>query len=176
MNAPEIDKTEYLDVVDSNDKVLYQEKRVIIDEKKLLHRSVLCFIINSKKELFVHQRTFTKRVFPGYFDVTVGGAVGIGESYYDAIKRELLEEVELFGKIIRFLFDFRYDGEQCKFIGKIFLVKHDGKMKLQKEEIIDGRFMSIAEIEQMIAKGKKFCPDGLEVFEKLKIMIKENKL
>ncbi|HIH42399.1 TPA: hypothetical protein HA246_02025 [Candidatus Woesearchaeota archaeon] len=109
MDAPEIDKTEYLDVVDNNDKVLYQEKRTVIDEKKLLHRSVLCFVMNSNKKIFVH-------------------------------------------------------------------VKHDGKMKLQKEEIIDGRFMSIAEIDAMIAKGEKFCPDELQIFEKFKMMIKEGKV
>ena len=38
------------------------------------------------------------------------------------------------------------------------------------------RFMSIAEIDAMIAKGEKFCPDELQIFEKFKMMIKEGKV
>ncbi|MET9343208.1 NUDIX domain-containing protein [Nonomuraea sp. NPDC003804] len=43
--------------------------------------------------------------FPGHYDVMVGGAVGVGESYEDAAARELVEELGA-GVPVRFLFTF----------------------------------------------------------------------
>ncbi len=167
---------EIFDIVDKNDKVLYQERRSEVIAKKLRHRSIQCFIMNSQKELFVHQRTFSKQLYPGYYDICVSGGVKTGENYYECVKREILEEVGLFGKMIRFLFDLEYNSPELNYIGKIYLVKHDGKMKLQKEEIIDGKFMKIEEIDAMIAQGEKFCPDSIITFERFKKLMKEGKV
>ncbi|MGP3920884.1 NUDIX domain-containing protein [Nonomuraea sp. 10N515B] len=43
--------------------------------------------------------------FPGYYDVMVGGAVGVGESYEEAAVRELAEELGV-RVPVRFLFKF----------------------------------------------------------------------
>lgn len=51
------------------------------------------------------RRSETHSRFPGYYDVMVGGAVDVGESYEEAAARELSEELGV-RVPVRFMFKF----------------------------------------------------------------------
>jgi 8-oxo-dGTP pyrophosphatase MutT (NUDIX family) len=48
-----------------------------------------------QEEIFVHQRSHTKRVFPSMYDMFVGGVSGAGEDSDTSASRELAEELNI---------------------------------------------------------------------------------
>ena len=72
---------EFVDIVDDSDCVVGQALRSDVRRKNLRHRSVYILVFNSSGQLFAHRRTLTKDVFPGYWDVAVGGVLTAGEEF-----------------------------------------------------------------------------------------------
>ena len=92
MNA---DHDELLDVVDADDKVIGQQFRSEVYRLGLLCRVVNVFLENSQGQLWIPRRTTHKRTFPLCLDMSMGGHVESGESYEEALTRELSEELRM---------------------------------------------------------------------------------
>ena len=86
---------EFFDIVDENDNVIDKASREECHEKSLIHRSVMFFVFNEKGKVLVTKRTKNKDFFPGFWSIVMGGHVGSGESYEEAVAREVEEEVGL---------------------------------------------------------------------------------
>lgn len=89
--------TEILDLVDENDNVVKTLPRDEIYAQNLQEqyyvRSVDVFIRNAFGRLWIPVRNDDKRIAPGGFDIGVGGHVEHGETYDEAFRKEILEEV-----------------------------------------------------------------------------------
>ena len=157
--------SELVDIVDERDRVVGRTTRAEMRIRRLLHRAVYVLVLDSTRRIFVHQRTATKDVYPGRWDVTIGGVVAAGETYPAAAERELGEELGLTGATLAPLGPVHYEDEATRVYGAAFLVVHDGPVVLQVEEIVEGRFMSLAEAERLVAGGQ-CCPDGVAVFRR----------
>lgn len=59
------------------------------------HATVHIWLYTSDKKILLQQRAFTKKVFPGIWDISVAGHIAAGESILDAAKREVFEELGL---------------------------------------------------------------------------------
>lgn len=156
---------ELVDVVDEQDRVVGRVTRAEMRRRNLLHRAVYLLIRNSRGDFFVHRRTTTKDVYPGYWDVTVGGVVAAGESYDEAARREVAEEVGIRDAAPQRLFDVRFADASTRLVGRAFLVRHDGAVTLQTEEVAWGAFVPRAEAERVM-RDEPCCPDGLEVLRR----------
>jgi isopentenyldiphosphate isomerase len=156
---------EIVDVVDTHDRVLRQATRAEMRRNNLLHRAVYLVVRNSVGDFFVHRRTTTKDVYPGHWDVTVGGVVGAGEDYDLAARRELAEEIGIVGAPITPLFEVRYEDASTQLIGRAYLARSDGPVTLQAEEVAWGAFLSHAETERIL-REEPCCPDGVQVFRR----------
>ncbi len=86
---------ELLDVVDVHDHVVGQLPRSEVYRQTLLCRVVNVFLQNAQGQLWIPRRTAHKRHFPLGLDMSMGGHVESGESYEDALARELLEELRI---------------------------------------------------------------------------------
>ncbi len=154
---------EYLDLVDLENRILGQELRSRVRAENLLHRGVGILCWNSKNQLYVHQRTATKDVFPSMYDMMVGGAVEAGEDYAVAAAREVSEELGI-RSTPSFILEHLYQGPQNRSFVQLFEVVWDGPIVWQESEICWGDWMDFERVLDWIEKVP-VVPDGLEVFQ-----------
>lgn len=155
---------ELVDVVDEDDHVIEVVTRRELRARNLLHRCTYVFVVNPAGELYVHKRTDTKDVYPGFYDVVAGGVNASGESFDECAARELEEELGVTATpAFRFLH--RYEGPSGRVIGAAYDITWEGGIRHQLSEVVWGAFLPLEELDAMIAR-ESFCPDGLEVFER----------
>lgn len=82
--------TEIVDVVDEKNSVIGSASVAEAHEKRLLHRVAGVFVFDSDGLLYLQTGNKYDKL-----DLPVGGHVQQGESYEDAAKREMLEEIGL---------------------------------------------------------------------------------
>lgn len=151
-------------LADDEDRVIGAAPRTEIRGLNLLHRGVAIIVRNSAGEIYVHRRTETKDVFPGMYDMVVGGMVTEGESYEEAARRELAEELGIEEVEPTFLLKHRYLGDKNNAWISLYEVVWPGPIRHQEEEISWGAYLTE---EEIVAKLNdwQFAPDHLEVFE-----------
>jgi isopentenyl-diphosphate Delta-isomerase len=87
------DPEEWFDVVDASDRVIGREQRAIVHARGLLHRAVHCFVHDASGALLLQLRSAHKDRFPSRWSTSVSGHVDSGETYDEALHRELAEEL-----------------------------------------------------------------------------------
>jgi 8-oxo-dGTP pyrophosphatase MutT (NUDIX family) len=122
-------------------------------------------VFNSKGELYVQKRTPVKDIYPGYYDVVVGGVVMAGESYDESASRELNEEMGIQGVSLTHLFDFYHQDAGNRVWGGAYSCVYDGEVVLQEEEVESGGFYSLKTILAASRHGS-YTPDGLYVLRR----------
>ena len=154
---------ELVDVVDEHGRVLSRARRAEVRRLNLRHRSAYVLVFNSERKLFIHRRTLTKDIYPGYWDVAIGGVLLSGEDYGAAAVRELSEELGLVVAALEPLFPFRFEDDQNRVLGHVYRCHSDGPFVLQTSEILEGHWMEMEDVAVRLAE-ESFCPDGAEVF------------
>lgn len=168
---------EFFDVL--NEKGHYtnlQEKRNKCHEKGLWHKAVAIFVINSKEEVLLQKRSPNKKMWPNMWDVTAGGHVLAGEFGFQAVIRELKEElgIELNKNDITFIgsaISSNIKGDMTdNHFNEYYIVKKDineSTLKLQEDEVTEVKWVSKDEIIKRIKNGfngitdKQGCWDAL---------------
>ncbi|MEU2561075.1 NUDIX domain-containing protein [Streptomyces longispororuber] len=84
---------ELVERVDAQDRVLGVVRRWDAVREGWLHRVALVVCRDGQGRFLVHRRAEQLTRFPGHYELGVGGAAGVGESYEDAAVRELREEL-----------------------------------------------------------------------------------
>lgn len=153
--------SELVDVVDADDRVVARATRAEVRTRKLRHRATYILLFNASGQLFVHQRSATKDVYPSYYDVAVGGVVGAGESYDEGARRELAEEVGISSVAPRPILKFQYEDADNRVNGRVYSCSYDGALTLQADEIIAGEWLDLDVVIERI-RHAQFCPDGVE--------------
>lgn len=153
---------EWVDIVDSGGQVIRAVPRSVMRQQRLPHRAVYVLVFDSTGQLLIHQRTATKDVYPGYWDLCVGGVPQAGESFDEAALRETAEEIGITAAPTP-LFHLRYQDEQTDVFGAVYRLHHDGPFRFQVEEIVQGEFVPVDELPRLIQE-RPFCPDGLFVW------------
>lgn len=147
-------------IVDEEDNVINSVPRSKMRAENLRHRVVRIFLFNAKGEIFIHQRTFDKDIYPGHFDTTITGTVASG-TYEENAVRELEEEAGIKKQKLEFLFKYRSEDT----FTSAYRCVYDGPLKLQKEEIIHGGFIPFDKVKELMNR-EKFHPDGVVAFKK----------
>lgn len=147
------DQNELFTLVDEKDNELGTITRSEAHNgTRKIHRSTAILVYNSKGELFMHQRSLTKDVAPGYWTISAGGHVTYGATYVKTARREIFEELGILVQLTFFRKILVYSENETE-IDSVFKAIHDGPFKLNQNEIADGRFFSLNEIEKQIMSG-----------------------
>jgi isopentenyldiphosphate isomerase len=151
--------------VDHNDELLGSLPRAQLRERGLIGRGTYILLFNSAGEMCVHRRTLSKAIYPGYWDVAAGGMVQVDETYAESAARELEEELGVGGVTLTAHEQFFFDQPGNRIWCAVFSAVWDGPLKLQPEEVIEARFITVEEVLRETLE-KPYCPDSLAALKR----------
>ncbi len=153
---------ELVDIVTDDDRVIATVTRGAMRANRLQHRAVFIAVVSSAGRLLVHRRSDAKDVWPGWWDIAVGGVVASGESYDDAATRELAEEIGVRDVVPDLLGSARYADDQVALVCHCYRVRHDGPFTFDDGEVVEARWASQPELGKLL-REQRFLPDSLAV-------------
>ncbi len=110
------------------------------------HRAVFIAVLSSANELLVHRRALTKDIWPGWWDVAVGGVMAPGESAENAANRELQEELGISNVPLTPLGTGAYDDSDVRLLSASYLCRHDGPFTFSDGEVIESAWVPLSEV------------------------------
>lgn len=147
---------EYFDVLNEHGEFTGRvENREVCHEQGLWHRAIYGFIFNKNGDVLLQKRSANKKLWPNLWDITAGGHVLAGEFGYQALIREMREELglDISKTEIMYLVGSTSTNIQKNIINNHFnecyIVNKDvdiSKIKLQEDEVSDIRWFTRQEI------------------------------
>jgi 8-oxo-dGTP pyrophosphatase MutT (NUDIX family) len=150
--------SELVDIVDTDDVVLRTVPRRQMRAERLRHRAVFIAVVHPVDgRLLIHQRSERKDLWPGWWDIAVGGVVTAGEGYGVAARRELFEEIGI-DATPRPLGGGVYEDDDVALIGRCYRTDHAGPFTFN-----DGEVVRVEWIDPTLvgADPRRFLPDSL---------------
>ncbi|WP_405450043.1 NUDIX hydrolase [Streptomyces erythrochromogenes] len=156
---------ELVERVDDQDRVLgvVVSRRQAIQEG-WLHRVAATVCRDERGRILVHRRSEQLSRFPGLYEIVVGGAVNVGESYEGAASRELAEELGIH-VLPRLLFTFlNRSGLSPHWLGVHEAVVPDAVVP-DPDEVAWHSWLSEPELRSALLEWR-FTPDSNEAFSR----------
>jgi len=119
----------------------------------LLHLVVHVHVVSSDVRVYLQRRSRRKDTNPGLWDTSVGGHVNAGEAVREAVLRESREELGMDASAARAVYTMLNEGSFESEFAHCFLLTFDGPFHTDPEEIDEGRFFTVPEVESMIGIG-----------------------
>ena len=94
-----------------------------------------------------------KKIQPGKWDTAVGGHVSYGETIYEALHRESAEELGLTDFNPIYIETYLFESEIEKEMVNIFAAVGTYDLKPDQDEVDEGRWWPIEEIDANLGKG-----------------------
>ena len=155
---------ELVEVVDEDGTVVDVVTRREMRAGRLRHRTVFVLVQSTDGRVLVHQRSPDKDIWPGRWDMAVGGVVGAGEEWDDAARREVGEEIGV-DAVPEPLDGGRlavYEDDMVSLVGRRYRLVHDGPFTFADGEVVQARFVTREELDALLAEVS-FLPDSLEL-------------
>ena len=118
----------------------------------LLHPVIHLHVFNSKGELYLQKRSTRKDIQPNKWDSSVGGHINLGEQPKEAVLREAREEIGLSLSDIHFVDKYIIETTVERELTYVYSTESEQEPIVDMDEVSDGRFWSLFEIEQNIGK------------------------
>lgn len=133
----------------------------------ILHPVVHLYVIDRQERIYLQLRSQKKKLFPGKWDVAVGGHVIYGESVLEALFRESEEELHLREFNPRNIGSYCYDTPSDYELVNIFAITGNYSPAPDKVEVESGRWWTVKEIEKEL-RSDVFTPMFVSEFKKIK--------
>jgi isopentenyl-diphosphate delta-isomerase len=161
-------------VVNEKDEIIgYKERNTIT--KGDIYRVSSLWIINSKNEVLLARRAFTKKHHPGAWGPAVAGTCEKGETYYNNIIKEAEEELGLVDIKPKKIRKVRY-REDWNYFGIAYIINLDkdiNKFQINRDEVAEVKWVSKEELLKNLDKepfectgSKKFWLETIKHLEK----------
>jgi isopentenyldiphosphate isomerase len=122
-------------------------------DPRLIHPVVHVMIFDGSGRVLLQKRADTKDIQPGKWDTSVGGHMKAGEDPVAAAFREILEEVGARPEEIEFAYSYVWRSPvETEFV-RTYVARSEGPFAFDPEEISEGRFWTMEEIEAELGKG-----------------------
>lgn len=147
---------EYLELFDEEDRPL---GRIALRSEchgnpRLIHRTAHVVVFNRQGQLLLQKRTHDRDVQPGKWDTAVGGHLGPGETYEQAARREMNEELGIPGQhSLKYLFNIKFRNEiESENVG-VFTTIYEGPFQVDSLEVDEIRFWNRADFTALAGTG-----------------------
>lgn len=160
---------EFFDVI--NEKGDYTgdvETREKCHKEGIWHKAVAVFVINSKNQVLLQKRSPNKKLWPNMWDITGGGHVLAGEFGFEAVIREMKEElgIDLDKNDLLFLASMLSENIKGDIINRhmneFYIVNKDvdeTKLELQEDEVAEVKWVDKNEIVSKIKNNREGLTD-----------------
>ena len=147
-------KDEIFPLVNEDGNVIGQAtRRECHSGSMLLHPVIHLHVFNTIGELYLQKRSATKDIQPNKWDSSVGGHIDLGETPEIAALREAKEEIGLYNVSIHYVQKYIIETDIERELTYCFYTISDETPKADMDEVTDGRFWTIKEIEEQLGKG-----------------------
>lgn len=161
---------EWVEQVDERDRVSGVVRRGEAVRQGWLHRVAVTMCRDRDGRILVHRRSRRVPRFPGRYEVVVGGAVAVGESYEDAAARELAEELGVrvpVRSVVRFL---NRSGLSPHWLGV-----HEAVVPVEvspdRDEVMWHGWLAESELSAFMQR-RTFTPDSHEVLARYRAAVR----
>ena len=142
---------EIFDVVNSEDQVIDRKTRAEVHRDNLLHRSVHAIVMNDNGEVFLQLRAPHRDNNPNLWDSSVAGHLQSGETYDQAMVREVQEEIGIqLNSTPQRLFKLQASAQTDYEFCWIYQFVHNGPFEIDTHEAVEGRWFHTTELDRWI--------------------------
>lgn len=160
MSEPVDPRVELVALVDESGRQIGSAPRSEVRRRNLLHGATAVLVRHPDGRIYVHRRTATKDWAPAHWDAAAGGVLQAGEDPAESALRELEEELGITGVTLRRLGGHLYEDSGTRCFEYAFTTTWAGPIWHQPEEVAEGRWMSLTELEELLADpDRPFVPD-----------------
>ncbi len=141
------------------------ETKTTIKKQGIWHHTVHIWMLNENNQLLLQKRAANKSLYPGLWDISVGGHIRSGETKESAAIREIAEEILL--DIPEDRLNYQYSIRNCKMdddgieiraINHIFTVILDtsnDNYAVDNEEVQDLKWVELDELDELFFEVDK---------------------
>ena len=159
---------EYFPVVEPSGLVICRSTREYCHGgAKPLHPVIHIHIIDRFSRIYLQKRSMKKDIQPGKWDTAVGGHVSYGESVVEAVYREAFEELRLMEFNPIYIETYQFESSVEKEMVSVFAAVGTYYLTPDMDEVDEGRWWPIEEIDANIGKGV-FTPNFESEFQMIR--------
>jgi len=136
---------------------------------EFIHRGAHLLLSNTAGELLLQRRVASKKFYPDKYAFSVSCCVPFGETYGQAIEREMNEELGIqvpYEELFKYRFRDDYDNAFCM----LYRSRHNGPFTLQKEEVAGVEWIDPGRLHRDIKRnpGRYAAPfiHGMELYSR----------
>ena len=146
--------TEWFPVVEPSGLVVGRAARQYCHSgAKPLHPVIHIHIIDRMSRIYLQKRSMLKDIQPGKWDTAVGGHVSYGESVLEAVYREASEELGLVNFNPVYIETYEFESPIEREMVNVFAAVGSYELKPDLDEVDEGRWWELADIDAAIGKG-----------------------
>ncbi len=155
-----------IDTVDQADSTVGHVRRADVFREHANFRVAHVFVFNSAGEILLQRLSVTRDRNPGRWGSSVAAYLFASESYSEAARRRLREELGVSARaLVRIGKTEMVDDGCLKFIA-LFQSTSDGPFHFDRSHIDSLEFVPVADVGKMIEQGsRRFTPTFVRVFE-----------
>lgn len=148
--------SEYVVLVDDQDRDLDIMEKMEAHRKGLLHRAFSVFILNNDNQLMLQRRALEKYHSGGLWTNTCCSHPREGEDIEEAAHRRLKEEMG-FDCSVHKAFDFIYRAELDQGLTEhefdhLFIGRYNGEPDINPEEVAEWKWMSVEDVKDDLSQ------------------------